>query len=356
MIRHLFKYLLMPFSILYGIIVWLRNRLYDSGFVSSVRFDIPLIAVGNLSVGGTGKTPHIEYLIRLLRYEYKLATMSRGYKRRTRGFILANAEANAVKIGDEPMQYFLKYPELAVSVAEDRMTGIPSLLMQRPETEVVLLDDAYQHRSVHPGLNMLITDFFSPFYEDHILPLGRLRENRSAYQRADIIIVSKCPRQLSREQADEMIRKIAPKPYQQVFFSAIRYATPYYFQDQASADFQGKQVVLIAGIAKPEPLVAHVQSRAKEVHLLSYPDHHLFSARNIEEIRAAVDNWKRDCVLLTTEKDATRLHLHKDALAEMGVPVVIQPIEVYFLFGQQEQFDAQVREFVVEQRQNYLHV
>ena len=354
MILQLLRYLLLPFTLLYGSIVWLRNRLYDVGFMSSVSFDIPVIAVGNLSVGGTGKTPHIEYLIRLLQYEYKVATMSRGYKRKTRGFLLADAATNAVKIGDEPMQYHLKFPELVVSVAEDRMTGIPSLLMRRPEVEVVLLDDAYQHRSVKPGLNILITDFSRPFYADYILPYGRLREGRMAYKRADIIVVSKCPGKLSGNEADRMIRSIHPLPHQKVFFSTIQYGAAYHFFDQTTADFKGKNVLLIAGIARPEPLVTHLEQEAKKVHLLEYPDHHFFTERNFEEIKDTVRNWDNDCVIVTTEKDATRLHLRPELLQSIPVPIIVLPIEVRILLGQQNEFDALLRSFVLEQTEKFI--
>jgi tetraacyldisaccharide 4'-kinase len=354
MIQQLLRYLLLPFTLLYGSIVWLRNRLYDAGFMSSVSFDIPVIAVGNLSVGGTGKTPHIEYLICLLQYEYKVATMSRGYKRKTRGFLLADAATNAVKIGDEPMQYHLKFPELVVSVAEDRMTGIPSLLMRRPEVEVVLLDDAYQHRSVKPGLNILITDFSRPFYTDYILPYGRLREGRAAYKRADIIVVSKCPGKLSKAEADKMMTSINPLPHQKVFFSTIQYGASYHFFDQTEADFKGKNVLLIAGIARPEPLVAHLEQEAKKVHLLEYPDHHFFTERNFEEIKDTVKNWGNDCVIVTTEKDATRLNLRPEWIKSIPVSIIVLPIEVSILLGQQSEFDTLVRSFVMEQSEKFL--
>lgn len=354
MLAQLLRYLLLPFTLLYGSIVWLRNRLYDTGFMSGVSFDIPVIAVGNLSVGGTGKTPHIEYLVRLLQYEYKVATMSRGYKRRTRGFLMAYATTNALKIGDEPMQYYLKFPELAVSVAEDRMTGIPSLLMVRPETEVVLLDDAYQHRSVKPGLNILITDFANPFYEDFILPYGRLREGRGAYKRANIIVVSKCPQNFNQQQAEKIIAAIHPQPAQHVFFSTIKYGTPYHFFEHTITDFSGKRVVLISGIAKPEPLVAYIEQTAAEVHLLDYPDHHFFTERNFEEIKDTLRNWNNDCVIVTTEKDATRLYLHQKAMHSLPVPIIILPIEVSFLLGAQQKFDALIRTFVQEQGERFV--
>ena len=174
------RLLLYPFALIYGALVWWRNRMYDVGFFSSIRFSVPVISIGNLSTGGTGKTPHVEYLIRLLQYQYRVATMSRGYKRRTQGFILADEQTNALRIGDEPMQYFLKFPELVVSVAEERITGIPALLQRRPDVDVILLDDAYQHRSVKAGLNVLITDYSKPYYKDYILPFGSLRESRNA--------------------------------------------------------------------------------------------------------------------------------------------------------------------------------
>lgn len=345
--------MLFPFALLYGSLVWLRNRLYDAGFLSSVSFDIPVIAVGNLSVGGTGKTPHIEYLIRLLQYEYRTATMSRGYKRRTRGFLLAGDRTNALHIGDEPMQYHLKFPDLAVSVAEDRMTGIPSLLNKRPDVEVVLLDDAFQHRSVRAGLNILITDFYKPFYNDFILPYGSLRESRNAYLRADVIVVSKCPENLSRKAADEISLQINPKSHQLLCFSSVRYGSPYLLGNpQQTCSLAGRKVVLLTGIAKPEPLLAFVEKQAEAVHLLAYPDHHFFTERNFAELSEVVENWG-DCIVLTTEKDATRLLLRPELLSAMKAPFWVMPIEIVFLFDDKESFDTRVRQFVQEQSIRY---
>ncbi len=314
--------------------------------MSSVEFDIPVIAVGNLSVGGTGKTPHVEYLIRLLQYHYRVATMSRGYKRRTQGFVLADAATNAYHIGDEPMQYHLKFPELAVSVAEERMTGIPYLLQRRPEVEVVLLDDAYQHRSVKAGMNILITDFSRLFYKDFILPYGSLREGRGAYKRADIIVVSKCPADINEIKASEIRGKINPLPHQSVFFSTIQYANPYNFFTNEQVTIVQKHVVIISGIARPEPLLNYVTQQAQSVHLLSYPDHHFFTARDLEEIRATIQNAAAGAVLLTTEKDATRLHLHLDVIKSWNVPLFVLPIEVAILLNQQEHFDRLVNNFI----------
>jgi tetraacyldisaccharide 4'-kinase len=338
---------LYPLALIYGFVVWLRNRLYDSGFYSAVEFSIPVINVGNLSVGGTGKTPHVEYLVRLLQYRFGLATMSRGYKRRTQGFLLAGDKTNALQIGDEPMQYHLKFPELAVSVAEDRMTGIPQLLYQRPGVEVVLLDDAFQHRSVKAGLNILITDFARPYTEDFILPIGRLRESRSAAARADLIVVSKCPDGLSRREADGLRSRIVPKAHQQVFFTALRYGRSYDFYTGAEAPIDGRAALLVCGIARPAPLLAELERRCSLVHTLSYPDHHFFLSKDLEEIGSTFRDWQQpDQIIVTTEKDATRLHLYRDRLLAAGLPIVVLPVEVEVLFGEGAAFDARVTAFV----------
>lgn len=338
---------LYPLALIYGAVVWMRNRLYDSGFFSSVEFSVPVIAVGNLSVGGTGKTPHIEYLVRLLQYRFRVATMSRGYKRRTQGFLLADYETNALRIGDEPMQYHMKFPDLVVSVAEERMTGIPKLLQQRPFIETVLLDDAFQHRSVKAGINMLITDYAKPFYKDHILPIGTLRENRRAYKRADMIVVSKCPQDLTLEKATEMKKEIAPFDKQHVFFSTVKYDHPYDVLTRQPFDIKGKNVVLVAGIAKPQPLINYLESQAGQVHVLSYNDHHYFLRKDLEEIKAAYDNWElNNKVIVTTEKDATRLFLYAETLREWQVTIVAMPIKIEFLFNEQNQVDRLVLDYV----------
>ena len=341
------RILLYPFALLYGAIVWMRNRLYDTGFFSSVAFTVPVISVGNLSVGGTGKTPHIEYLIRLLQYQYKVATMSRGYKRRTQGFLLAHETTNALKIGDEPMQYFMKFPETVVSVAEERMTGIPSLLQLKPEVDVVLLDDAYQHRSVKPGINILITDFSIPFYKDYILPYGSLRENRKAYQRADIIIISKCPPAITIEEADAIRQRIQLQPHQSVYFTSIEYDAPIDFFSKTPTSLEGKSIILVSGIAKPENLLRYLRKQTQHIHTLRYPDHHYYVSKDLLEIKAAYDNWNQpDKIIVTTEKDAARLQLHYDKLQEWHIPIIIQPISVRFLFNEEKSFENHILQYV----------
>jgi tetraacyldisaccharide 4'-kinase len=332
--------------------MWLRNKLYDAGLISSIQFSVPVISVGNLSTGGTGKTPHIEYLIRLLEYEYKVATMSRGYKRNTTGFFLAKEGTDARMIGDEPMQFHRKFPEVVVSVCEDRMTGIPRLLGERPDVDVVLLDDAFQHRSVKPGLNILIIDFAKPFYRDFILPFGSLRESRKAYKRADIIVVSKCPADLTDGQQQEMICKINPLPHQQVHFSAIAYGALTDFFSGETIDLpQQASIVMVSGIAKPEPMLHYLRGIAGDVHLLRYPDHHYFTGNNLEEIKQTYQNWEAAYkILVTTEKDAARLAIHRDTLAQWGFRIAVLPIQVQFL-KHATRFEEQVKAYVIKEKE-----
>ena len=348
------KLLLYPFSLLYGAIMWLRNRLYDTAIYSSVQFSVPVISVGNLSTGGTGKTPHIEYLMRLLQYEYLVATQSRGYKRRSRGFKLADETTTAYEIGDEPMQFKLKFPEMSVSVCEERMTGIPALLAEKPETEVVLLDDAYQHRSVKAGLNILITDYARPYYTDYVLPFGNLREGRKAAKRAHVIIVSKCPEQLSAAERATITARIKPLPHQKVFFTHIQYGTCFdFFTGEAVVIPKEQHIVLVSGIARPEPMLQHLRAQAADVHLLRNPDHHYFTAANLEEMRQTCTNWAdRQPVIVTTEKDATRLALHRETLQSWNIPVWVLPIEIEFL-EHKEQFDQIVLEYIVDTRMSF---
>lgn len=347
----LLKLLLWPFSILYGIIMWLRNRLYDNGVYSSIQFSVPVICVGNLSTGGTGKTPHIEYLIRLFQYEYRVGTQSRGYKRRSRGFKLANSNSSAFDLGDEPMQFYLKFPEVAVSVCEERMTGIPALLAQCPDVDIVLLDDAFQHRSVKAGFNILITDFAKPFYEDYILPFGNLREQRSAYKRANAIIVSKCPSNLSLDKQREMTARIQPLPHQSVYFTKIQYGQCYdFFTNEIVSLNKTQSVVMVSGIAKPEPMMDYVKEHVEEVHLLKYPDHHYFTPSSLEEIKQTCQNWAgKQPIIVTTEKDATRLALKRELIAEWDITIYVLPIEIAFL-NQQDAFDSAIKSYVLKER------
>lgn len=347
----LLRLFLLPFSLLYGLITSARNFLYDKNFLRSVQFNLPVIAVGNLSTGGTGKTPHIEYLIRLLQHRHKTATLSRGYKRKSKGFLLADQGANAFEIGDEPMQFYSKYPDINVSVCEDRIIGIPRLLDQRPETEVILLDDAFQHRAVRAGINILITDYHRPYFRDLLLPAGRLRERRQSAKRADVIIVSKCPASITAEEQQAIIRRIRPRQGQQVFFTGIEYAGLRSFYSSGDT-MPGKQtdVLMVCGIAYPEPMIRHLEQISRSVRLLSFPDHHYFSLSDLEAIRSAFDALpSSNKTIVTTEKDAVRLDLHREWLQAAGIPVFIQPITVYFMNDASSIFDNYILRYIEEQ-------
>ena len=348
--RLLIQILLAPFSLLYGIGVSLRNSFYNRGLLKGVEFNVPVISVGNLSVGGAGKTPHIEYLIRLLKDYLEVATLSRGYRRKTKGFLAVESRMNAEQVGDEPLQYKRKFPNIQVTVSESRTFAIPKIMMDRPDTQAILLDDAFQHRSVRPGLNILLTEYSRPFTRDYLLPSGRLREWRAAYQRADIIIVTKCPMQLSPEQKESMIQEINPLSHQKIYFSYYEYRSPYYifnpsYQLKLKPDMD---VLLISAIANTDYLVEYLDSRANSVQILEYEDHHYFTKYDVGQLKAKFDQMESSKkVILTTEKDAMRLELHRQFLIQDRIPVFSIPVEVQFHFEDGHQFDQHVRDFLL---------
>ncbi|NJC27091.1 tetraacyldisaccharide 4'-kinase [Neolewinella antarctica] len=345
------KALLSPFSLLYGLGVGFRNWTYRQRIQKSISFSVPVISVGNLSVGGAGKTPHIEYLIRGLDPYLNLATLSRGYRRKTRGFLEVTANMNAEQVGDEPLQYARKFPEVMVTVAEERAFAIPELMGRRPETQLVLLDDAFQHRAVKPGLNILLTEFSKPYTRDYLLPSGRLREWRSGAERADVIIVSKCPKVLDRAAADALVAEINPLPHQRVFFSYYDYAAPYYLLDhryRLKMD-EGVKMLLISAIANTDYLIDHLKNQSPHVQSLEFEDHHYFDRRDLATLKsrfhAMPDGHK---AIVTTEKDATRLELHEAFIAEEKLPIFVLPLAVRFHFGEGPDFDRLVRDYLLE--------
>lgn len=344
------KLLLAPISLLYGAGVGFRNWAYRRGLLKSISFSVPVISVGNLSVGGAGKTPHIEYLIRGLEPYLNIATLSRGYRRKTRGFRVVRPQNTAEEVGDEPLQYARKFPDLLVTVAEERAFAIPEIVAHRPDTQLVLLDDAFQHRAVRPGLNILLTQFDRPFTRDYLLPSGRLREWRGGYERADIIVVSKCPKELDRATADALIEEINPLDHQRVFFSYYDYAAPYYLLDHRYRlrMEEGINVLLISAIANTDYLLTHLRSVATSVHALDYADHHFFSARDLGNLQRRFtelpDGHK---AIITTEKDATRLELHREFIARQRLPIFVLPLAVKFHFGEGVLFDTLVRDYLL---------
>lgn len=347
-----FKILLFPFSVLYGIITFLRNKCYDWGVFHSESFNVPVISVGNLSAGGTGKSPAIEYLIRLLQNNKEhLATLSRGYGRKTKGFIMAGPSATAETIGDEPWQFFQKFKNITVSVCEDRVTGIQLLLKNQPAPEAILLDDAYQHRRVKPGLNILLTDFRHLYTHDCVLPSGRLREFRSGAKRADIIIVTKSPEQLSRAERDKIVISLSPKPGQTVLFSFIRYKEfmPF-FENSApltASSLKESETLLFSGIADPAPLIEHLKTYSKNLHTMRFGDHHLYSQKDFEAISQKFCNIASEKkVIITTEKDFSRL-AHKNILNELSrFPVYYLTVEMDFSEPDKKTFDQKILTYV----------
>jgi tetraacyldisaccharide 4'-kinase len=347
----LVKILLAPLSILYGIGVSIRNVLFKRGILKGVKFDLPVISVGNLSVGGTGKTPHIEYLIRLLKDYVHVATLSRGYLRKTQGFLEVLPSNNAEETGDEPLMFKRKYPDAMVGVAENRTIGVLEMIKLNPEIQVVLLDDAFQHLSIIPGLNILLTDFRSPFTRDYLLPSGRLREWRSAYERADIIIVSKCPPQMNQEEKDRVLEELKPFPHQQVFFSYYQYGSPYSLYDgHRRINLNGSQdILLISAIAGTEYLTEYLEERTASIRALEFEDHHYFTSSDVSQLKAIFDNMEgENKIILTTEKDAVRLELCQEFLARERPPIFVLPLRVAFHFGEGPIFDQKIKDFLLD--------
>jgi len=305
----LLRKLLFPLAIVYGFITFLRNYLYDKGIIKSYAFDIPVIAVGNLSVGGTGKTPQIEYLIRLLSPNYKVATLSRGYKRKSEGFVLADENSNAEILGDEPYQYYTKFTTIQVAVDADRKNGIEQLLSQSAAPEIILLDDAFQHRKVKAGFYILLTSYDDLFCDDFMLPTGNLRESISGAKRANVIIVTKCPSNITLSEQEEISKKLRRSFLRKddksvtIFFSCIDYDDKVYNTNESIAvnDLKSIPKILLAGIAKPKPFFEFLQSEGDEI--MTFPDHHHFSENDIN----AIKNKANDKIIITTEKDFVRL-------------------------------------------------
>lgn len=331
--------LLYPFALIYGAVAAFRRWMYRCGLRKAYQAPVPTIGVGNLSVGGTGKTPHVEYLIRLLSNQYKIATLSRGYKRKTKGFVLANdidpQQLSAEMIGDEPLQFYTKFPHIKVAVDEKRKDGIQQLLQRFPDLQYIILDDCYQHLQVKPDLNILITEYQTPYAKDYPLPAGRLREFRSAARYADIVIVSKCPADMTEAQCSEMAQLLKLQDYQQLFFTTMHYG------ELVALNECGKQhqltpqteVVVLTAIAHPEPMVKYLSEKFKIIHHYHFADHHYFSTEEIAEIQKTFfsdKNQKR--ILVTTEKDSMRL-IHNSFINQFDtIPLFSQPIEPYFLF------------------------
>jgi tetraacyldisaccharide 4'-kinase len=330
------KILLLPFATIYGFITSVRNRLYDWHILKERKFDVHTIGVGNLAVGGAGKTPLVEYLIRLLKeQDPHLSTLSRGYKRKTRGFVLADENSTVSDIGDEPLLYKIKY-DVQVAVEANRVKGIKSLLTLENAPRIILLDDVFQHRALKCGLSIVVSDYNHPYFNDHLLPMGTLREPRSGISRADVIVVSKTPERISAVDIRNILKDIKPKAHQKVFFSYLKYGELYSIHnvddrlDTLNELFRFR-VIAFSGIASPTPFVNYLKEYAAEVSHLPFPDHHQYSIKDLEDIEKFYHSFKGgNKMLVTTEKDLMRLRDPEiwDIASRMNIYVL--PVEVTF--------------------------
>jgi len=364
------RWLLFPFSLLYGLVVVIRNWCYNTGLFKSYVAGVPVISVGNLDVGGAGKSPMTEYLIRLFKADYHLATLSRGYGRETKGYLVVESEKLKVeseklkveseklpstfnlqlstKIGDEPAQFAQKFPDITVAVCEDRATGIKQL---QTNHNLIILDDAYQHRAVKLGFSLLLFDYSRVFEPHLLLPAGNMREPFAGRKRADTIIITKCPVGLSAGEQAIVIKRINPYPNQQVFFTSIAYQ-PLQTLDGLPADVavnSNTTVFLLTGIANAQPLVQHLKSSSAQIIHHNYPDHHRFSLKNITKLAADFNACAaKNKLVITTEKDAQRLQLHELLPLIKTLPVFVMPIGISFLNNGQQQFNQLLINYVRE--------
>jgi tetraacyldisaccharide 4'-kinase len=350
----LIRVIILPISFLFGIIVFVRNKLFDIGVLSSKSFDMPVISVGNIAVGGTGKSPHVEYLIRLLKKDESIATLSRGYKRSTNGFLVANEDHNHHDVGDEPLQFYKKFPEVKVAVDEKRVHGVLTLMNDDPKLDVVLLDDAYQHRWIIPGLNILLIRYSDIGDRQYMMPSGYLREWRRGRNRADIIIVTKSPQVFSPIEARRIASVLNPKPYQKVFFSYIKYLQEKPFTNSARElvekekqfNIDDYKVLLVSGIQNSSSIRTYLEQKTKEVIVSDFSDHHNYSMadllRIINEYEEIVGSKK---IIITTEKDSMRLLDERLLPVIQKYPVFYTPIEIV-IHHQENGFDTLVRDYV----------
>ncbi|HNQ12428.1 MAG TPA: tetraacyldisaccharide 4'-kinase [Bacteroidia bacterium] len=349
------RLLLLPFSWIYGWVVAYRNYLYDKGIKSSYRFGIAVINVGNLSTGGTGKTPHIEYLIRLLKDKYKIAVLSRGYGRKSKGFLLVRKHTSVIQSGDEPAQIKNKFPDIHVAVCEKRVKGCFNLIATYPELEVILLDDAYQHRSVKAGMNILLTSYGRMYSQDRLLPAGNLREPQSSSERADIIVVTKVPANLSEKNQQEIANQIDPQKSQALFLSELRYGKFVDIKDaNKTMDMEAfsslKSAILLTGIARSNKIVQDLTKLNSNIFHIKYNDHHNYSVTDVKKI--VRNAQQHSSIVVTTEKDAIKLLQPELKLHLDPVQVYYLPIEVDFHKKDKTHFDNKILTYVEKSKRN----
>ena len=355
---------LLPLSFLYGMGVRFRNMLFDTGILESRSFPIPVISVGNITVGGAGKTPHVEYLIRLLCETKRVSVLSRGYKRRTKGYLLASSSSTSLELGDEPYQMYLKYGrQVHVAVSANRCEGIERLCSdpETKDTDVILLDDAFQHRYVKPGVNILLVDYHRLIVYDKLLPAGRLREPKDGKRRADIVIVTKCPPDLRPMDFRVITKALNLYPYQKLFFTTIEYGDliPLFTNSRSLALSEitsDYEVLVLSGIASPQHLLCDIQKHTENVIPMTFRDHHIFTPKDIARINNTFDSLSSKRIIITTEKDAARL-VGLDGLSDdVRNHIYALPIKTTFLLEQQEQFDEFILSYVLKNsKDSILH-
>jgi tetraacyldisaccharide 4'-kinase len=356
--RNIFLY---PLSLIYGAVTGIRNFLYNTDVLRSVEFHLPVICVGNITVGGTGKTPHTEYIAGLLRDHFKVATLSRGYKRKTHDFRIATLTSLVSEIGDEPLQILHKLPDVMVTVDRDRVHGVKRILKERPETEVIILDDGYQHRRIEPGFSVLLSDFGRLIVRDHMLPYGNLRESKVNMRRADIILITKSPEDISPIQRRLIVKEVDKAPYQKLYFTSMIYKDPLpVFDTEYKPENHSKillspecGIVLITGIANPAPFKEYIQKSSGEVVHLSFPDHHNFKEKDIKNILSAYNDLRSTTkYLITTEKDAVRLREFINIAEPIRSAFYYIPVEVFFLNNDKDEFDNLIVDYVRKNKRN----
>lgn len=343
------KKLLLPISLIYSFVLYIRHKLFDWGILKSKSYDIPNICIGNLNLGGTGKTPHIEYLVRLLSDKYNIAVLSRGYGRKTKGFILANSSHTHEDIGDEPLQYFKKFSNISVAVDEDRCEGMERLLQEENPPQVVLLDDAYQHRKIKSGLNVLLTDYYYLYSKNYLVPAGGLRDIKAAAKRADIIVVTKSPEVLTPYYKKDVEESLKPLPHQKLFYSYIEYQE---FQPLSKCSFntnikEAKTVLLLCGIANTYSLEDHIKRKYNTISNIKFNDHHNFTEKDIDMIIEKYNSLiGKNKVIVTTEKDAMRL-INSSYISKFdNIPIYTIPIKVKFHKEENNSFDDEILRYV----------
>lgn len=342
------RFCLLPFALIYGTVLWIRNFLFNIGIFKSKEYKKAVIVIGNLAVGGSGKTPMAEYIIGLLYKKYPTMLLSRGYKRKTKGFVMATDKHTTKEIGDEPFQVKHKFKGLTVVVDEDRVHGIDLALQKNPDLKAIVLDDAFQHRYVKPGKGILLTDYNNLFTNDYLMPVGRLREYQAAKKRAHLIVVTKCPSDLPVDEKYQIAKKIAPLPHQEIYFAALKYGLPFaYLENTSTFEWKQKQSVLVVcGIANPKPLVQYINSKVQNYESLIFPDHHDYQLKDFSRIDKAFSKLEdENKAIVITEKDAVKWR-HMNIPETVKKATWVLPVHFHILFKETEKFNQEIYSYV----------